>query len=470
MMPHLPLAAVVALTIIVALVARPGAAFRHEPGTVAETSVPLLLSRPSSVAVSRRPVPPEVIDTVAGNTAEALLAPLHIPTALPPRGKGLRNGSLPRTRTVNEPGWDTISVARGQTLSGLFDEHGLPPTEWMALLKVDHEHVDRLNRLREGDQLHIRRDGKRLTALQLPIDEFNRLHFVRNDNGFTAEMQADEVERREAYAVGEIASSLFLSGQRAGLSDYLIMSMVEVLGYDIDFALELRTGDRFAVIYEELYRDGEKLRDGNILAVEFINRGRTVQAFRHTLADGRGDFFRADGEAVRTAFLRNPLDVFRISSHFNPNRRHPVLNTIRAHRGTDYAAPTGTPIRATGEGVVELAGRHGGYGTAVILQHGSRYRTLYAHMSRVRSGIRRGTRVRQGQVIGYVGMSGLATGPHLHYEFLVDGAHRNPVTVPLPRSEPLPDSERPAFATRLEQYTAQLDTLRGTETAAHTED
>lgn len=444
---HIPVAVVLAGAVVIALVTRPGDAYRHE-------RIEVLPPQVSAPADKQATAPAQPEESGEYGLVASSVTPSDPPEAAAP--------------AIEE--WERVEIARGQTLSGAFDTLGLGPSQWMPLLELENDDIDRLKRPRAGDVLEVQQDGGQLNALRLEIDDFRTLQIERGPDGFEALTITADVERRPAFARGKIDSSLFLAGQEAGMSDWLIMSMVQVLGYDIDFALDLRSGDRFVVLYEELYRDGEKLRDGDILAVEFLTQGRTVQAFRHVDDDGRTGYYRPDGEAVKTAFLRNPLDVFRISSHFNPNRRHPVLNTIRAHRGTDYAAPPGTPIRTTGDGKVVHAGNKGGYGRAVVIQHGATYRSLYAHMSRIGSGIRVGTRVSQGQVIGYVGSSGLATGPHLHFEFLVNGVHRNPLTVPLPRAEPVPDSEMARFNAQAERYMAQIDTIRRTQTAEATVD
>lgn len=244
------------------------------------------------------------------------------------------------------------------------------------------------------------------------------------------------------------------------------MEMASVFGYDVDFALDIRRGDRFVVVYDRLYKDGKKLRDGDILAAEFVNQDRELRAVRFTDADGNTAYYTPEGDSMRKAFIRTPLDVFRISSHFNPGRFHPVLNRIRSHKGTDYAAPTGTPIKATGEGRVVFAGVKGGYGNCVVLRHGSTYQTLYGHMSKIRSGIRTGASVKQGQIIGYVGSTGLATGPHLHYEFLVNGTHRNPVTVALPRANPVARADLPKFKNVSAPLMAQIETLSSAQFAS----
>ena len=372
--------------------------------------------------------------------------------------------STPAESDTDNGDWQQVTVRRGDTLSSIFDGLGLPATEWVKLLKAGDE-VRRLTSLRVGEQLSVRTEGRKLLNLKLELDEARTLAVARQADGFEATIEAMPIETRTAWAMGRIDNSLFYDGAVAGLSDGMIMDLAHIFGYDIDWALDIRKGDRFVVVYEQLYRDGEKLRDGSILAAEFINQSRTLRAVRHVDSRGERAYYAPDGKSLKKAYIRTPLDVFRISSHFNPNRRHPVLNTIRAHKGTDYAAPTGTPIRATGDGKIVHRGNKGGYGRAVVIQHGTRFRTLYAHMSRFASGQRVGSRVRQGQVIGYVGSSGLATGAHLHYEFLVNGVHRNPVRVSLPRAEPIPSAERERFTAAIGPLLSQLDTLSQTQLA-----
>jgi murein DD-endopeptidase MepM/ murein hydrolase activator NlpD len=249
---------------------------------------------------------------------------------------------------------------------------------------------------------------------------------------------------------------LFEAGMAAGMTDKITMDMAGIFEWDIDFIQDVREGDEFTVIYEEIWRDGVKLRNGSIVAAEFVNQGKSFRAARYRDATGRTDYYTPDGRSLRKAFIRAPINFTRISSNFNPNRRHPVLNTIRAHRGVDYAAPTGTPIRAAGEGKVLSRGVQGGYGNAIVLQHGGNITTLYGHMSKFGS-YRVGARVKQGDIIGYVGKSGLATGPHLHYEYRVNGAHRNPRTVPLPPANPVPAEYQEDFRTVTETLWRQLD-------------
>ncbi len=314
-------------------------------------------------------------------------------------------------------------------------------------------------------------DGDRmLQSLEWQLDETDTLQITRKGPGFESKTLKTELERRLATVSGIIDSSLFLAGQKAGLSDNLIMQMAEILGWDIDFALDIRAGDRFSVIYEELFGDGgKKVRDGRIKAVEFSNRGRPVVALRYTDPTGFTDYYSPDRHSMRKAFLRTPVKFSRISSRFSRGRYHPILNRIRSHKGVDYAAPTGTPIKAAGDGKIKLMGRKGGYGRTVILQHGGAYSTLYGHLSRYAKGLKRGKKVRQGQVIGYVGRSGLATGSHLHYEFRINGVHRNPLRVKLPKALPLEKKYRQDFAAKTQPLLAQLDLLRRTRIALNTE-
>ncbi|MCB1744589.1 MAG: peptidoglycan DD-metalloendopeptidase family protein, partial [Gammaproteobacteria bacterium] len=251
----------------------------------------------------------------------------------------------------------------------------------------------------------------------MPIDLEQTLNMRRTEKGFVGEIAVVPLTRRVKTASGQIENSLFLAGQHAGLSDRLLMELVEIFAWDIDFAQDVRTGDTFTLVYEELLKDGKPVKTDKILAAEYQSRGEVLRAVRYADPSGHAAYYTPDGYAMRKAFMRNPVEFSRISSRFNLNRRHPILHRLRAHKGVDYAAPSGTPIRAAGDGVVQFAGRKRGYGTTIVLQHGSKYTTLYAHMSKLAGGMREGKRVKQGKIIGYVGSTGLATGPHLHYEF-----------------------------------------------------
>ena len=352
--------------------------------------------------------------------------------------------------------WQTISVKSGQSLSVIFDGLGLAHDEVLALLSLGGE-VSRLKKLKAGDELHVRLGDDRLEGLTYPLDERRTLEVRRGDRGLEAVTLNAEIEHRQTEVAGEIRDSLFLDGRRAKLSDRMIMEFADIFAYDIDFAQDLQPGDRFSVVYEQLYKNGKKLRDGDILAADFSNQGRKLRAVRFTAPDGNTAFYTPQGQSLRKAFIRTPVDFARISSGFNLHRLHPILHTIRAHKGVDYAAGTGTPIKATGDGKISFHGQKSGYGNVVMIKHGSGVETLYGHMSRFRAGLSVGSRVRQGQVIGYVGMSGLATAPHLHYEFRIDGIHQNPVTVALPRANPVERRYMAGFRSESSSLVAGLD-------------
>ena len=355
-------------------------------------------------------------------------------------------------------------VGRGDSLELLFRRHDLSLGDLSVMARLS-EAADHLRILRPGDEIRITHKEGQVTSLTREIDEFSVLSIVRGSEGFEVELLARDVEARTVGAHGMIQRSLFEAAQDAGISDAVTMNMAGIFQWDIDFIQDVRIGDEFTVIYEELWREGVKLRDGAIVAAEFVNQETPFRAARYIDGSGTAGYFTPEGRSVRKAFIRAPVDFTRISSNFDPNRRHPLLNTIRAHRGVDYAAPTGTPIKAAGDGKVTFRGVRNGYGNAIILQHGSNITTLYAHMSRFAQP-KVGNRVGQGQTIGYVGMSGLATGPHLHYEYRINGVHRNPRTVPLPPADPVPAEYRDDFQMAAAPLWRQLDVYRRARFAA----
>lgn len=344
------------------------------------------------------------------------------------------------------PAYDSISltIRRGDTLDQLFRKNKLDLGQLATIVRLPDARPH-LRVLRPGDEIEIRHDDGKLISLYRELSLTSALRVFKESSGFVAEIIDRPIEMRKRRAYGRIDSSLFESGNSAGLPDKLIMNLAGIFAWDIDFVLDIRVGDNYYILYEEIYQDGEFVTDGEIIAAEFNNDGRTYQAIRFIDNDGRSDYFTPDGSSVRKAFVRAPVDFSRISSSFNPRRRHPVLNTIRAHRGVDYAAPRGTPIKAAGDGKIIFRGRKGGYGNAVIVQHGGNITTLYAHMSNFARSAPFGSRVIQGQVIGFVGSTGLATAAHLHYEYRLNGVHRNPRTVKLPKAEPIKDEYKKKF-------------------------
>ncbi len=349
----------------------------------------------------------------------------------------------------------SLSVRPGDSLELLFRRNGLSLAD-LAAMTVLGDAREHLRLLRPGDTIEISHQAGRVLSLAKQLDDVSLLRIERNATGFHAGILTRDVDIRPVSGHGVIRSSLFEAGTAAGISDSVTMNMAGIFQWDIDFIQDVRVGDDFTVIYEELWRDGVKLRDGGIIAAEFINQGTPYRAVRYTYRGGNSDYFTPDGRSVRKAFIRAPVDFARVSSSFNLNRRHPILNTIRAHRGVDYAAPTGTPVIAAGDGKVTFRGVQNGYGNTVILQHGGNITTLYGHLSRFAS-FRVGSRIRQGQTLGFVGQSGLATGPHLHYEYRLNGVHRNPRTVTLPPADPVPAEYWEDYLTAVAPFWRQLD-------------
>ncbi len=368
-----------------------------------------------------------------------------------------------RPRLQPEPSlaWISAEVRKGDSLSLIFKRHGLTERDLHQIISLGGE-TRALTKIFPGHEIRLRLDEEgQLQALAYDVGEARTLQVERQQEtgGFIAHTIERELDIRTAQASNTIQGSLFVAANRAGLSDGLIMELVRIFGWDIDFSLDIRQDDRFSLVYEEVYLEGEKLRDGRILAAEFVNRGKVFRAVRYTDAQNRTDYYSPDGKSMRKAFLRSPVEYTRVSSRFTTGRMHPVLNRIRAHKGVDYAAPSGTPIKATGDGRVILKGVNGGYGNTVIIQHGNRYNTLYAHLSGFARGLKQGDRVKQGQLIGYVGMTGLATGPHLHYEFRVDDIHRDPLTVQFPDAAPVPAQHLADFRTHTQPLLAQLEAI-----------
>ncbi len=437
-----------------------------------ETAVappPSTLLEPSSGTPAAPPEDGVTLDSepapvaAAGETLEAARAPAEAPATLE---AGTAKTVL--DRGLSELAWaeHEVRVANGDSLYGIFLEEGLAVSELIDLLRSG-EDAQALKRLRPGQKLAIYVDSTQsVRHLVYHLDKVESLHFFRADGGFASERHQVEFERRLASTNGEIRDSFYLSAQRAGLSDRLIMEMAEIFGWDIDFALDIRAGDRFAVIYEELHQPDGIAGEGEILAARFVNRDRVIQALRYEDETGNAQYYSPEGLSMRKAFLRTPVDFTRISSRYGM-RQHPILSKLRHHDGVDYAAPRGTPVRATGDGRVALAGRKGGYGKTIILRHGTVYTTLYAHLSGFAKGVRKGVDVEQGQIIGYVGSTGLSTGPHLHYEFRVRDRHRNPLKVKLPDAPPIAEKYKADFLDQTAELVARLEHISQTHLASN---
>jgi murein DD-endopeptidase MepM/ murein hydrolase activator NlpD len=356
---------------------------------------------------------------------------------------------------------------RGDTFASLLARLGVDSADAAQLVR-QHGKSKPLRSLRPGMTVHAETsDNGALMRLRFVSPGRDAvLGFEREGDGFRVIDEPAQVSRQVVLKSGEIRSSLFAAADDAGLPDSITMQIAEIFSGDIDFHRDLRKGDRFAVAYEAFHHNGRALKSGRVLAAEFVNNKRIFRAvWFDDVEEGRGGYFAPDGKNLRKAFLRSPLEFSRVTSGF-AMRFHPLLKEWRAHKGVDYGAPTGTRVRATADGVVELAGRQDGYGNVVILRHHGGVTTLYAHLNGFAGEARKGARVAQGDTIGFVGATGWATGPHLHYEFRVNNEHRNPLTVAMPAAEPVPAVRLPAFLDAAKQLTEKLGLVADTRVAA----
>ena len=398
-------------------------------------------------------------NTNPSSSEEAIL----LPTALLETKADLATIAAPEPEPADN--WVEYKVNTGDTLSSLFAKAGLTPRD-VYLVTYASKNSQAFRKIYPGQTIAFVIEDNQLIKLKHIQSQLKSTLLTRTNNGYDIQILEREPEIKHHYAAGTIENSLFLAGEEAGLSNKKIMELASLFGWDVDFVLDIRQGDSFNLIYEQKYLDGKVIGEGNIIAAQFINQGSKYTALRYTDTKGNSSYYSPEGYSMRKAFLRSPVDFARISSRFNPRRKHPVLNRIRAHKGVDYAAATGTPIKAAGDGKIIFRGKKGGFGNVVILQHGSNITTLYAHMNYFKRGQRNGHKVKQGDVIGFVGKTGLASGPHLHYEFRVNGVHKNPLTVKLPTAAPIANHERSTFKTVASSLLAQLETFQATQLAA----
>ena len=377
----------------------------------------------------------------------------------------VKNTNKPiRVTTSQETSWKEYTVKSGDSLAKIFNNLNYSPTTLHNIIQLGKQTMP-LKNIRPGQTLRFAQNSNgECVSLEYDIDRVKTLKIQTSDNGFSASINEKPVEISHTIASADINNSLFYDAKQAGVSDKTIMELANIFGWDIDFAQGLRQGDSFSLLYESKSINGNRIENGRILAAEFLNRGNKYQAVRFTDKKGNSEYFSPDGKSMRKTFLRNPIDFARVSSHFNLRRKHPVLNRIRAHKGVDYAASTGTPIKSTGDGKVIFRGIKGGYGRVVIVQHGQKYSSLYAHMSKY-GRYKKGTRIKQGQIVGYVGKSGLATGPHLHYELRINGVHRNPLTAKFPAAKPINKNLLAEFKQQTSPLLAQLELAKQTQLA-----
>jgi len=357
-------------------------------------------------------------------------------------------------------------VQRGDTVADLLSRLSVTDRTALDFLRGDASAQVLFRQLSPGKNLSARTGpGGELLNLVFPLNGNKDMALVveRKGDGFTASEQPLPLESQVIMKTAEIRHSLFGASDAAGIPDSVATSLADIFGGDIDFHRDLRRGDRFAVIYESVTHLGRAVRSGRILAAEFTNNGKTYRAawFDAGNASQPGGYYTAEGKSIRKAFLRSPLEFSRITSGFTTARFHPVLQKWRAHKGIDYGAPTGTRVKATGDGIVDFVGIQNGYGKVVVLRHQNRYTTLYGHLSGFAAGLRKGDRVSQGDVIGFVGATGLASGPHLHYEFRINDIHQNPLAIALPSAPALTSAQLAQFRQQTENHLARLDLIRG---------
>ena len=385
------------------------------------------------------------------------LARLHYSLPLPEPTEALAEKIESPAVEAESAAWKSVTIKSGDTLASIFAKQGIASTTTHQIARLN-EQTRKLRYIKPGQEIKLLldEDGKLRQMKYIPDVTRTLLVQRTEDQSYTSRIINYQLDAYPVYREGKIENSLFEAAAKAAIPEDVIMDLAGIFGWDIDFSLDIRRGDSFGIVYEELFKDGVKIRNGRILSAEFINNGKYYRAVYYTDPSGESDYFSPDGKSMRKAFLRSPVDFRRISSRFSNRRWHPVLSKWRSHKGVDYVAKRGTPVRASGDGKVIFAGRKGGYGRLIVLRHGGRYTTAYGHLNGYARGIRSGKKVKQGQIIGYVGSSGLATGSHLHYEFRVNGVHRNPLTVKLPEAKPVHPNYLPHFKEKTQAYLSML--------------
>lgn len=419
-----------------------------------------ILALSPTAPVAKKETPNLSSKTISSSIASTIALNSAIVIDTNPSESNIENLPTDEKKTIaandDKDQWETIKVKPKDTLGKIFARQGYSNKELHKILEAAPE-KNNLKTLQPGQTLKLKvAEDKQIQGLTLEIAPGNSIIVSRKDDNFVVEYKQLPLEKQMAFGKGKIQNSLFGSAKNAGLDSKLVNQMVEIFGWNINFALDLKPNDTFRILFEEKYLDGERIETGNILAAEIVNKGKKHQAVRYTDKAGNTSYYSPDGYGMHLAFLRYPVTFTRISSGFG-NRHHPILHKLRKHNGVDYSAPTGTPVQATGDAKVIFVGNRRGYGKVVELKHGARYSTLYAHLSRFAKNLRSGSAVKQGQVIGYVGQTGLATGPHLHYEFRVDGIHRDPLTVALPKKNPIADQNKPHFVAHVKEMLRLMD-------------
>lgn len=396
--------------------------------------------------------------TLTGSIAtETVLEEITLPDA----------SSLNSTRNTEQNFWYKDFVRRDDTLQSILSRLNIRNRDAHEFIRNDQTASEIAKALIPGKQIEAETDidGNLVKfEYQLNADQYLTIH--KTTDGYEAEKQLRQLEMRPILKSAKINSSLFSATDDANIPDNIAMQLADIFESEIDFHSDLRRGDHFNVIYEGSYHQGELIKTGDVLAAEFVNDGKVFRAIGYRDGDKKMQYYTPEGKSLHKSFLRSPLEFTRVSSGFSAARFHPVLQRVRAHKGVDMAAPTGTRVKASGDAVVDFVGQKGGYGNVIVLKHNNGVSTVYGHLSRFATGLRRGAKIAQGEIIGFVGMTGVATGPHLHYEFLMNGQHRDPMKVALPKSNTIDARNKTEFANISNQLTAQLRLLGTSNIAA----
>lgn len=395
--------------------------------------------------------------TIVGNIATATVVE---EIALP-------NTAVAANNAAEQRFWYKDHVRRDDTLSNVLSRLNIHNRDAIHFIRNDAVAKEITASLTPSHNVEAQTDADgNLVALEYQLDTDAFITVKQTATGYEASKVTHKLESHPILKSAKIKSSLFGAADDANIPDDIAVQIAEMFESDIDFASDLRRGDHFNVIYEGSYDQGELVKTGRILAAEFVNNGKTYRAIGYPDATGEMQYYTPEGKSLHKSFLRSPLEFTRVSSSFSTGRFHPILQRIKAHQGVDLAAPIGTRIKASGDAVVDFVGQKGGYGNVIVLKHDNDVTTVYGHLSRFVEGLHKGEKVAQGDVIGFVGMTGLATGPHLHYEFMVGGEHKDPMTVALPKAFPLDGQDKVAFDDLSRQLTAQMYLLGNSNIAA----
>lgn len=379
------------------------------------------------------------------------------------------NTVKPVKKIVKDNEWQTIRPRSGDSMATLFKRLGLTAQN-LHLVMQKNPYAKALTAIKPSQELKFLINKNKLEKLVIPMNNIQTLTVYRDGPVYKTRVDSKKAKTQERYIAGVVKGSLYATAQNLGIPRKLIQQMTTILRKEIDFSRSVRSGDRFSIAYDTLYVEDKMVGIGDIVAVSYTNQGKTAQAIRHISRNGARDYYTPKGESFKKAFSRYPIKFSHISSTFSNSRYHPILHYKRAHKGIDLAAPIGTPIQSVGDGTIASIGRHNGYGNMIEIKHDKTYSTLYGHMLRFAKGLSKGSRIKRGQVIGYVGQTGLATGPHCHYELHVHNQPRNPTTTYLPTASPVPAREMAQFKAKVRNVFARLKSLEKTSFAGKDKD